>query len=195
MGQKADDHNQILNIKQMPNTITVALCLEHKYQCQAPSVNLDVSTCHLPLSGDPLVNWLTLMLNIFCNAEMSRYFDVIRFFATKISKLRKEFVGTSKWLSGLELDAALKLIHHQWPDVVVQPVIFIQLPRHFGAAVKCGHGDYVQILHMDKENHWVAVTNIADKGQVRLFDSLNMKISHRIKRAIASQYYYLAVKF
>lgn len=51
----------------------------------------------------------------------------------------------------------MTLMSSQWLEVKVQPVVYIQRPNHFDTAVKCGHGDYIQILPMDSASHWVAV--------------------------------------
>ena len=100
----------------------------------------------------------------------------------------KRFIGTNEWLGTDEIDQAMALISHQWPDVTTQTALYIDRPQHFNQAVKFGHGDYAQVLHMDAEQHWIAVTNIAGGGRVRLFDSLGLKVSHKIKRAISSKF-------
>lgn len=100
----------------------------------------------------------------------------------------KRFVGTEEWLSSDELNMAMSLISKQWPDVTTQITHYIDRPHHFDRVVKFGLGDYAQVLHMDAERHWIAVTNMMGKGRIRLFDSLGLSISHRIKRAIASKF-------
>ena len=111
----------------------------------------------------------------------------INFFFDQVKGLREEFVGTKRWLSTKELNMALLSLKNQWPDVRTQPVEYIQRPQHFNAAVECNFGQYVQILHMESAGHWIAVSNISGNGKIRVFDSLNLPIPHRIHRAIASK--------
>lgn len=100
----------------------------------------------------------------------------------------RAILNTSEWLSTKELNAALISMSQQWPGLKVQPVEYIQRPKHSDAAVSCGHGDYVQVIHMDTAKHWVSVTNIAGHGRPRLFDSLNLQVPHKVLRAIASKW-------
>ena len=60
----------------------------------------------------------------------------------------------------------------------------IQRPQMFNPV---GPNDYVQVIHMAAARHWISVTNILGKGQVRLFDSLGLAVPHEVKQAIASK--------
>ena len=93
----------------------------------------------------------------------------------------------SLWLSTKELNAALGSIQRQWPSLTTQPMEYKQRQNHFDAAVRYNYGDYIQVLHMENAQHWIAVTNIAGNGKIRVFDSLNLTIPHSIHRAIASK--------
>lgn len=93
-------------------------------------------------------------------------------------------------LTGDVMELCLQRIHQQWPDVTTQSPYLIQRPNKFDSVVKYGNGKYAQIMHMSKERHWVAVTNVGTDiyGRARLFDSLGLEVSYDIKCAIASKF-------
>lgn len=93
-------------------------------------------------------------------------------------------------LSGEDMDACLKLIHEQWPDINTQPTYLIGRPHKFDAVVQSNNEKYAQVLHMNSAHHWVSATNVGCNiyGRARLFDSLGLAIDHDIKCAISSKF-------
>lgn len=84
------------------------------------------------------------------------------------------------------------ILTKQWPDVTFQNPHYIQRPQMFSGVVKYGTEKYAQVIHMEDDEHWVAVTNLGCRGRVRLFDSAGLRPTFNVKSAVASEcYYYL----